>query len=131
MKGSGLHALDLFEFSLRECRLSGGFDHVWVAYDRDNFDPQDFDSVEKRCATESTGATKYHALWSNPCAEVWILLHFYYTTAEMTSSEAILRVDSVFRKELGRSYRKNDERLFEILASRTKEADKNAARLSE
>ena len=45
----------------------------------------------------------------------------------MTSSEAILRVDSVFRKELGRSYRKNAERLFEILASRTKDA----ARLSE
>lgn len=76
VKGTGLHTTDLLDYALRECGLSGGFDHVWLAYDRDDFDPQDFDSVAEACKRYSDGTTTFHPLWSNPCVEVWMLFHF-------------------------------------------------------
>lgn len=131
VKGTGLHTTDLLDYALRECRLSGGYDHVWLAYDRDDFDLQDFDSVVSGCARNSDEITTYHPLWSNPCVEVWMLLHFGYTTADMTSSKAIAKTDAVFRKELHRPYKKNDARLFTDLSSRLADAERNANRLAE
>lgn len=129
VKGTGLHTLDLLEYALRECRLSGGYDHVWLAYDRDDFDCHEFDLVAERCGQHSNGTTVFHPLWSNPCVEVWMLLHFGYTTAEMTSAEAIDRADAAFRKELMHPYTKTAEGLFEELHSRMQLAEKNAERL--
>ncbi|WP_165060827.1 RloB family protein [Adlercreutzia sp. ZJ154] len=113
VKGTGLHTTDLFEYALRECRLSGGFDHVWLAYDRDDFDFCEFDSVVDKCVQNSDETTTFHPLWSNPCVEVWMLLHFGYTTAEMTSVEAIARTDVVFQRELKHPYSKTATGLFE------------------
>lgn len=50
VKGTGLHTVDLLDYALRESRLSGGYDHVWLAYDRDDFDLREFDSVVDKCA---------------------------------------------------------------------------------
>lgn len=62
VKGTGLHTTDLLDYALRECRLSGSYDHVWVAYDRDDFDPQGFDSVIAKCAQISDSTTTFHPL---------------------------------------------------------------------
>lgn len=129
VKGTGLHTTDLLDYAERECHLSGGFDHVWVAYDRDDFDRADFDAVARRCAEQSTGSVQFHALWSNPCVEVWLLLHFGFSTATLTSSEAASRLDAAFHRELGRPYAKNDERLFADLSNRLEAAESNAERL--
>ncbi len=129
VKGTGLHTTDLLDYALRECRLSGSYDHVWVAYDRDDFDPQGFDSVIAKCAQISDSTTAFHPLWSNPCFEVWILLHFGYTTAGITSAEAIARTDAVFRKRLKKPYKKNDAKIFENLYSRLDDAISSALRL--
>ena len=67
VKGTGLHTADLLDYALRECRLSGGYDHVWLVYDRDDFDLQEFDSVAEACFQNSDGTTTFHPLWSNPC----------------------------------------------------------------
>lgn len=131
VKGTGLHTTDLFDYALRECRLSGGYDHAWLVYDRDDFDLQEFDLVVDACAQNSDGATVFHPLWSNPCVEVWMLLHFGYTTAEMTSAEAIAKTDALFQKELHRRYKKNNEKLFVDLSSRLVDAENNANRLAE
>lgn len=130
VKGTGLHTVDLLDYALRESRLSGGYDHVWLAYDRDDFDLREFDSVVDKCAQGSDEMTVFHPLWSNPCFEVWMLLHFGYTTAEMTSAEAIAKTDDAFRKYLKRPYKKNDTKLFEGLSSRLIDAISNAERLS-
>ncbi len=129
VKGTGLHTTDLFDYALRECRLSGGYDYVWLAYDRDDFDLREFDSVVDACTQNSDGTTTFHPLWSNPCVEVWMLLHFGYTTAEMTSSEAIAKTDALFQKELRRRYEKNDTKLFADLSNRLVDAENNANRL--
>lgn len=129
VKGTGLHTIDLLDYALRECRLSGGYDHVWLAYDRDDFDLQEFDSVVDACIQNSDGTTTFHPLWSNPCIEVWMLLHFGYTTAEMTSAEAIAKTDALFQKELKHPYSKNGKGLFAELRGRLGRAESNADRL--
>lgn len=58
-----------------------------------------------------------------------MLLHFGYTTAEMTSAEAIAKTDALFQKELRRRYKKNDMSLFADLSSRLANAEANANRL--
>ena len=120
----------MFDYALRESRLSGGYDHVWLAYDRDDFDLREFDSVVGKCAQSSDETTAFHALWSNPCFEVWMLLHFGYTTAEMTSAEAIAKTDDAFRKYLKRPYKKSDTKLFENLSGQLIDAIPNAERLN-
>lgn len=129
VRGTGLHTVDLFDYALRECRLSGNYDHVWLVYDRDDFDLREFDSVAQKCVCNSCGRTAFHALWSNPCVEIWLLLHFGYTTAEMTSGEAIAKVDTVFRRELKHPYTKTGEGLFNELRDRMHKAEENADRL--
>ena len=129
VKGTGLHTVDLLDYALRESRLSGSYDHVWLAYDRDDFDLREFDSVVDKCALSSDETTIFHPLWSNPCFEVWVLLHFAYTTAEMTSAEAIAKTDSAFRRELNHPYSKTATDLFEKLRSRMHPAEANVERL--
>ena len=58
-----------------------------------------------------------------------MLLHFGYTTAEMTSAEAIDRTDMAFRRELKHPYSKSGSSVFEELRSRMHLAEVNAKRL--
>lgn len=129
VKGTGLHTADLFDYALRESRLSGSYDHVWLAYDRDDFDSREFDAVVDKCGEYSDATTAFHPLWSNPCFEVWMLLHFGYTTAEMTSAEAVAKLDAAFRRELRHPYSKTAEGLFDELRGREQSAKANAERL--
>lgn len=129
VKGIGLHTTDLLDYALRECWLSGDYDHVWLAYDRDDFNPKEFDSVIDRCVQASDSSTMFHPLWSNPCFEVWLLLHFGYTTAEMTSAEAISRTNTACQRELKHPYTKTTTGLFEELQGRMHLAEENAKRL--
>lgn len=58
-----------------------------------------------------------------------MLMHFEYTTAEMTSAEAIARANAAFQRELNHPYSKTAEGLFEELRSRMHFAEANAERL--
>ena len=58
-----------------------------------------------------------------------MLLHFGFTTAEMTTAEAISRTDAAFRRELKHPYTKTTAGLFEELQSRMHLAEENVKRL--
>ena len=91
VKGTGKHTLDLLDFAVEHCRYAPEtFDHVWLVYDKDDFPASDFDAMERKCNELSDGSRTFHALWSNPCFELWPLLHFRYTTAHMSASTASL-----------------------------------------
>lgn len=87
VKGTGKHTLDLLDFAVEHCRYAPEtFDHVWLVYDKDDFPASDFDAMERKCTEFSDGSRTFHALWSNPCFELWPLLHFRYTTAPMSAA---------------------------------------------
>lgn len=127
--GSGLHTMDLLEFAQEQCRNSlNPFDHVWIVYDKDYFSADEFDLVEKRCEV-ACGQPTFHALWSNPCFEIWLLLHFRYTTAEMNPAECVRAVGDAFKRDFGVEYSKNLEGLFGLLVSKRADAIANAEHL--
>ncbi len=128
--GTGKHTLDLLEFAIEKARSSANsYAHVWVVYDKDDFDEREFDEVTRRCAEARVGNTQFHAIWSNPCFELWPLLHFEYTSAPMTSGECARRLDREMRRACGRSYEKAFRDLYELLAGRCPAAQLNAERL--
>ena len=76
VKGTGKYTLDLLDFAVEHCRYAPEtFDHVWLVFDKDDFPAADFDAMERKCAELSDGSRTFHALWSNPCFELWPLLH--------------------------------------------------------
>lgn len=130
VKGSGKHTLDLLDFALDHCRYSPEpFDHVWLVFDKDDFPAADFDAMERKCAELSDISRTFHALWSNPCFELWLLLHMRYTSASMSAMECQRALSRVLSKELGIDYRKNIDGLFSLVDGHCPEALKRAERL--
>lgn len=113
VKGTGKHTLD----------------HVWLVYDKDDFPASDFDAMERKCTELSDGSRTFHALWSNPCFELWPLLHFRYTTAPMSAAECQRALAQAMSKDLGIEYRKNLDGVFGAVDGRRGEALQRAGRL--
>lgn len=129
VKGTGLHTTDLFEYAVAECsRSKNGYDHVWIAYDKDDFLVAKFDEVARRCRGTRVGDARFHAMWSNPCFEVWLLLHFGYSTSEIVVKQCIDRVDSECARRFGCGYAKNFS-VYGQLASMRGAACDNSKRL--
>lgn len=130
VKGTGKHTLDLLDFAVEHCRYAPEtFDHVWLVFDKDDFPAADFDAMERKCAELSDGSRTFHALWSNPCFELWPLLHLRYTTAPMTATECQRALAQAMSKDLGVEYRKNLGGLFGMVDGQRAEALHRAQRL--
>ena len=130
VKGTGKHTLDLLDFAVEHCRYAPEtFDHVWLVYDKDDFPASDFDAMERKCDELSDGSRTFHALWSNPCFELWPLLHFRYTTAHMSASDCQHALAQEMSRDLGIEYRKNLDGMFGAVDDRRGEALQRAGRL--
>lgn len=130
VKGTGKHTLDLLDFAVEHCRYAPEtFDHVWLVYDKDDFPASDFDAMERKCDELSDGSRTFHALWSNPCFELWLLLHFRYTTAHMSASDCQHALAQEMSRDLGIEYRKNLDGLFEVVDGKRGEALRRVGRL--
>ena len=130
VKGTGRHTLDLLDLAVEYCRYAPEtFDHIWLVFDKDDFPAADFDAMERKCAELSDGSRTYHALWSNPCFELWPLLHLCYTTAPMTAAECQRALAQRMSRGLGVEYRKNLDGLFGMVDGRRPEALQRAQRL--
>jgi RloB-like protein len=71
------------------------------------------------------------AITSWPCFEIWVLLHFHYTTAPVTATGNKSAGDKVLAEVVKRmgNYTKGDRGIFEALAPRLSTALANAKRL--
>lgn len=98
-------------------------------FDKDDFPAADFDAMERKCAELSDGSRTFHALWSNPCFELWPLLHLRYTTAPMTAVECQRALAQAMSKDLGVEYRKNLGGLFGMVDGQRAEALHRVQRL--
>lgn len=107
------------------------FQHVWILYDQDDFPKDHFDNTEKRCMAlnERNQAqernTKFHALWSNQCVELWFLLHFKYLESNIERTQ----YQDMLSKILGKKYEKNDSEIFSLLFPHIETAISNAKRI--
>ena len=131
VKGSGKHTLGLLDFALDYCRYSPEpFDHIWLVFDKDDFPAADFDAMERRCAECSDSSRSFHALWSNPCFELWPLLHVRYTSAQMSAVGCQRALSQAMLREFGVEYRKNIDGLFGLIDGHRAEAVRRSTRLA-
>jgi hypothetical protein len=119
----------IVEFALNEM-TTGGYDRAYCVFDRDGH--QTYDPALNLIAQSSDGrAGRLVAVTSWPCFEIWVLLHFTYSTAPFAGSGSRSACDNVLaevQKHMT-NYTKGHKGVFEALAPRLDKALSNAAKL--
>ncbi len=96
------------------------FDQIWCVFDKDNFDPSDFNN-----AINTANINNIHVAYSNQCFELWYVLHF----RELTVPVPRRNYERILDGHLKREYKKNDKNIFKDLRGYTPVAIKNAKSL--
>lgn len=105
------------------------YQHIWVVFDKDDFEKDNFDNAVQIVNERNKKNTKkFHALWSNECIELWFLLHFEYMNADITRNQYFEKLG----RYLGASYEKNDKDIavkMMLAGGKLENAVKNANKL--
>jgi len=107
-----------------------GYDRAFCVFDRDRH--AYYDEAITRIANSAAGsAGRLVAITSWPCFEVWVLLHFRYSTAPFTESGKDSACDKVVKevKKHLADYDKGYQALYDQLAALMDGAISNAERL--
>lgn len=116
-KKSGLDPKSLVEYALEELKKDSDFNHVFCVFDRDKHRTYDA-AVDKIRSKRLKGGTTLHPIISIPCFEVWILLHFTYTTAPFQAaaddSNCALAVRELRREGRIPGYEKGIANVFDL-----------------
>lgn len=103
----------------------GGYDRVYVVCDGDAGGLAEARALgRKPLRNRAKDQTRVDVIASDPCFEFWLLLHFEYTAAAMTTEEAMARL----RRHVPR-YAKEDADVFGAAAAGLEEACRRATRL--
>lgn len=105
--GLGMNTLSLVDGAKnRRDQASVPYDEVWVVFDRDSFEPSDFDN-----AIHKAKSARMNAAWSNEAFELWYLLHF----KDWKTAISRTRFQEELSTCMNKPYRKNDTAMFETL----------------
>lgn len=131
-KKRGLDPKSLVEYALEEYRKDSDFEHVYCVFDRDKHTTYDA-AIDKVRATRLKAGHKIEAITSIPCFEMWILLHFTYTTrsfcAAGNDSNCALVVNELNRADRILGYEKGALDIFDTIQDKLDVAMHNAERL--
>jgi hypothetical protein len=150
-KSGGKNTLGLIKYAEKDVtrRIANKerIDHVWIFYDKDSFEPDKYDNSFHKVVSKNKkkylnedhdncdkNYTRWHALWSNECFELWILLHFEYCQASLRRESYIPKIDQHFKKcGCSINYEKNLSNLYQILEKHgsIRSAVRNAKKLND
>lgn len=85
---------------------------IWIVFDRDSFEPSDFDNAISMIESKSTAAEHWQAAWSNEAFELWYILHFFPQSGGAKHRQ---EYQNILTKKIGRPYEKNAKDMFELL----------------
>lgn len=124
--GAGRHTNDLIACArqaIAKRRAEGlpMYYYVWLVFDRDSFEADDFDN-----AVQCAEANGWHAAWSNEAFELWYLLHFQDVTGGALPREQMFEM---IGRHCGEVYRKNDADFFTRIKTQSYLAIERAKRL--
>ena len=130
--GKGDNTLSLLSRACKDVFASNIiYKHVWLVYDKDDFPDEQFDQTAIKCESISTDETRYHAIWSNQCIELWFLLHFMFLQSDIHRSEYWPKLTSCLKGIGQGSYRKNRPDMYQILRPHMDDALRNALLLEQ
>ena len=128
IKGTARNTRSLVEYTpkLVDARRKSDyppFYKIWVVFDRDSFNPSDFDNAISMIESKSTSREQWQAAWSNEAFELWYILHF-----RSQAGGALHRQEyqSILETEMQHPYKKNAEDMFDILKPRVVQAIERA-----
>ena len=127
--GAGSDPLKIVEFA-EEKLESEAYDKVFCVFDRNGH--KTFDQAISLVKNSSQGKLqRLNAVTSIPCFEVWVLLHFTYTTRSFMDSGGKSACGNVFKaiQEHFPGYTKGHGMLFDVLAPNLEKAMTHAKRL--
>ncbi len=107
------------------------YDHRWIVIDRDEervngggHTPQDFNTALSR-AKNKDKKLEIKVAWSNPCFELWYLLHFAFQNTEIDRDFVCKKLEEHSKQK----YTKNDTEMYNKLSHLTETAIRNAKKL--
>jgi hypothetical protein len=107
------------------------YDYRWIVIDRDSertngggHSAENFNSALQQASSKRLGVD---VAWSNPCFEIWFLLHFEYRNTPLERDE----LNRKLSKALGTTYDKSDKNMYDKLKYQTEVATRNATNLLE
>lgn len=131
--GDGNDPVSIVKYALKEYRRANEiYDRVFCVFDRDGH--VNYQAALNRIASSSLGKKgKLEAITSVPCFELWILLHFVFTTAPFVAASGRSACDKVIAaiREHMPEYQKALADLFARLQPRVDTAVTHGARLAQ
>jgi hypothetical protein len=129
---SGLDPKSIVAFAIETFKKDKDFDHIFCVFDKDKHISYNA-ALDKIRAKRLAGGATLHAITSVPCFEIWLLLHFTYTThpfsAAGSDSNCALVIDALDGKGRILGYEKGSKDIFNVLSDKLETAIRNAEKL--
>ncbi len=126
--GTGRNTMSLVEYAQKEVDKRRESDrppyhNIWVVFDRDSFNADDFDNAISSIESKSTETEIWQAAWSNEAFELWYILHFRDQTGGSLHRQDY---QDILAEEMHRPYEKNAKDMFDLLKPYVVKAIKRA-----
>lgn len=134
-KPQGSAPINIVDFALEYCEKNDGVDDVFCVFDRDEHTTFQtaLDKINNyKSPTFAKSKPLFNAIISNPCFEIWLLIHFKYTTKSYSKNGSKSSSTNVYNDLLKvfPGYSKTMMNLFSQLNSQLTTALENAKKLS-
>ena len=119
IEGTGRNTLSLVEESIKmkqrlENETSLSIDKIWVVFDRDSFEPDNFNEAINLCKNSSP---EIGCAWTNVAFELWYLLHFHFYNTAITREMYQKLIEGNLKPKIGDDYKyqKNSKKMYDLL----------------
>lgn len=127
----GTDPLNIVNFAINESKKDPAYDRIYCVFDKDKHATFNA-AVDKAKNTRLKKGTTLYAITSIPCFEVWLLLHYRYTTGSFYAAgnnSNCAKVESELKKYIP-NYKKGDSNIFEKVNNKLSDAIENAKLLT-
>jgi len=130
-EGCGTAPRDVVSFAIDKYKQEKEYDRVYCVFDKDRH-PTYSEALDRVLNTKLRRGHRIYAITSVPCFEIWLLLHFRYTTRGFgvrgADTSICGEVIELLQRDLP-GYRKGMGGLFRRLQDRLDQAIQNAGQL--
>jgi len=129
-KTTGSDPLSVVNYAIERHKKDPIYDRVYCVFDRDKHATYDA-ALDKARATRLKKGAALHVITSIPCFEIWLLLHYTYTSRSFSAAGYASNcavVESEFKSHIA-GYQKGSRIIFELVKDKLDNAMTNAKRL--
>ncbi|MBI5048642.1 MAG: RloB domain-containing protein [Deltaproteobacteria bacterium] len=129
-KKTGIDPLSVVNFAIKEFNKDPCYDRVYCVFDKDKHTTYPA-ALDKIRSTPRLKKATFHAITSIPCFEIWLLLHYTFTSRSFSATgdaSNCALVEAEIRGHIS-GYQKGNRNIFELVKDKLDNAITNAKRL--